>query len=155
MHQIYYLATSEKSYSKGYGVEPHRVLCGYMLVKLKKQGGRYTEWLQPVLVAPVSKPKPKTETSQGQEIKTRGHQSQTANLTFPNDRLLKSQAIRSSPPSASPSFPKTLPQRLSVDSSEQRPVWCCPIQWIYAQIKLLTFLVCLALSFFIYLHVYV
>ena len=91
MHQIYYLATSEKSYSKGYGVEPHRVLCGYMLVKLKKQGGRYTEWLQPVLVAPVSKPKPKTETSQGREIKTRGHQSQTANLTFPNDRLLKSR----------------------------------------------------------------
>ena len=93
-----------------------------MLIKLKKQGGGYTEWLQPVLVVPVSKPKPKTETSQGREIKARGHQSQTANLTFPNEGLLKSQAIRSFPPSASPSFHKTLHQRLSVDSSQQRPV---------------------------------
>ena len=83
MPQIYYLATSERSYSKGYGVEPLRVLCGYMLVKLKKQGGRYTEWLQTALVANVSKLKPKTETSQSWEIKTQGQQSQTANLTVP------------------------------------------------------------------------
>ena len=155
MHQIYYLATSEKSYSKGYGVEPHRVLHGYMLVKLKKQGGHYTELLQTALIAPVSKPKPKTETLQDWEIETRGHQSQTASLTFPNEGLLKPQAIRPSPPSASPSFHKTLPRRLSVHSSQQRPVWCCPIQWVYAQMKLLTFLVYLALSFFIHLHAYV